>query len=157
MPVQNILEVFLTTIPSAKNALRESVWTHCDLFSGASNPSRITFHSLNCKSKMSTKSSDKQSTEPMWKVQTQKELLGAMAFQELELHSIDDVEFDGIKNAIPEITHELRYGCLTFIFYQIFYDRMDLRLFYFHLTIYNLYSVKLGKCCICFECYIYSP
>ena len=91
---------------------------HSDLFSGASNPSRITFHSLNCKSKMSTKSSDKQSTEPMWKVQTQKELLGAMAFQELELHSIDDVEFDGIKNAIPEITHELRYGCLTFIFYQ---------------------------------------
>ena len=82
------------------------------------NCSTIRFHSLNCKSKKSTKRSDKQSTEPMWKVQTQKELLGAMAFQELKLHTINHVDFDGVKNDIPEITHELHYGCLTFIFYQ---------------------------------------
>ena len=28
-----------------------------------------------------------------------------MAFQELEWHAIDDVDFDGVKNDIPEFIH----------------------------------------------------
>ena len=35
----------------------------------------------------------------------QKELLCAMALQELELYAIDDVDFDGVENDIPEITY----------------------------------------------------
>ena len=35
----------------------------------------------------------------------QKELLCAVAFQELEWHAIDDVDFNGVENDIPEITH----------------------------------------------------
>ena len=30
-----------------------------------------------------------------------------MAFQKLEWHAIDDVDFDGVENDIPEITHGL--------------------------------------------------
>ena len=34
-------------------------------------------------------------------------------------------------------------GCLTFIFHQkYFYDKMDLRVFYFHVTIYMLKNLK---------------
>ena len=57
-------------------------------------------------------SSDKQSTQPIRKVRPQrievrrqKELLCAMTFQELEWHAINDVDFDGVENDIPEITH----------------------------------------------------
>ena len=35
----------------------------------------------------------------------QKELFCAMAFQYLEWHAIDDIDFDGVQNNIPEITH----------------------------------------------------
>ena len=36
----------------------------------------------------------------------QKALLSSMAFQELEWHTIDDIDFNGVDNDIPEITHE---------------------------------------------------
>ena len=80
---------------SANDALIERVSTHCDLYF-RSIKSKLN-HSLNCKSKKSAKSSDKQSTQSMRKLRPQrieahhqKELLCAMTFQELEWHAIDD-------------------------------------------------------------------
>ena len=35
----------------------------------------------------------------------QNELLSSMAFQELEWHVIDDIDFNGVENDIPEIIH----------------------------------------------------
>ena len=35
----------------------------------------------------------------------QKELLCAMTFQELEWHPVDEVDFNGVENDIPGITH----------------------------------------------------
>ena len=42
-----------------------------------------------------------QSIEP----RRQKELLFAEVFLEREQHTIDDIDFDGVENDIPEITH----------------------------------------------------
>ena len=61
---------------------------------------------------MSDQSRDKQSSQTMRKIRPQrietrrqKELLCAMACQELEWHAINDVDFDGVENDVPEITH----------------------------------------------------
>ena len=68
-------------------------------------------------SKKSAKSNNKQNTQPMSKVWPQniearrrKELLCAMAFQDLEWHATDETYFNSVKNVIPEITGEPLYS-----------------------------------------------
>ena len=97
-------------LPSTNNALMEHVCTHCGLYFGSIKSKQD--HSPNSRLKKSAKSSNKQSTQPVRKVQPQriearwqKELLCALVFQELEWHNIDEVGFDCIENKIPEITH----------------------------------------------------
>lgn len=75
--------------------------------------------SSNCRSKKPIKSGNKQSTQPPRKVgpqriesRLQKELFFAMAFQEVEWHAIDDVDFDSVDNDNPEITHGPRICAL---------------------------------------------
>ena len=71
--------------PSTKDAILERVCKHCSLYFSSIKPKQN--HSANCRSKKSDKSSDKQSTRPLRKVQPQriearlqKELFCAMAF-----------------------------------------------------------------------------
>ena len=91
----------------------QRVCTHRCIYFGSikskQNYSTNSRSKLSCKS---VKSSDKQSTQPIRKVQPQrrkarrqKEVLSVMAFQELEWYAIDDVDFDGVKNDIPEFIH----------------------------------------------------
>ena len=55
----------------------------------------------------------------------QKELLCAMAFQELEWHDINDVDFDGVENDILEITrlfgrmHKTRKMNIAFFLFSL--------------------------------------
>ena len=63
-----------------------------------------------------------------------------MKIKKLQVHFI-------IQNIFVENESKKPYGSLTFIFYQkYFYDKMDLKLFYFHMTIY----CYINFCCIQF-------
>ena len=108
----------------------ERVCKHCGLYFGSIKSKQN--HSPNCRSKKSNKSSDKQSTQSMRKVRPQrieardqKELLCAMAFQELEWHDINDVDFDGVENDILEITrlfgrmHKTRKMNIAFFLFSL--------------------------------------
>ena len=88
----------------------ERVCTHCGLYFGSFKSEQKSQPKLQVK--IPVKNSDKQNKQPMKKVQPQsleayhqKELLCAMAFQELKWHFIDYFDFDGVENDISEITH----------------------------------------------------
>ena len=96
--------------PSTKDTLTDRVGMYCGLYF-ASIKSKQN-HSSYCRTKESRAVGDKQHGGTR-KVRPQrvaarhhKELLRAMAFQELEWHAVDDVDFDDAQADILKIVHE---------------------------------------------------
>ena len=96
--------------PSTKDTLTDRVCMYCGLYFGRTKSKQN--HSSYCRTNESCAVGDEQhggtrKVRPQRvAARGQKELLCAMAFQALEWHAVDDVNFDDAEADILEIIHE---------------------------------------------------
>ena len=112
-PIRNFLKdvPYDYSCPSTKDTLTDRVYMYCDLHIGSIKLKQN--HSSYCRTKESRAVGDEQyggtrKVRPQRvAARCQKELLCAMAFQELQQHAVKDFDFDDAEADIIEIVHEI--------------------------------------------------